>query len=161
SAVKVLAAHLVGNSDALARFQREARAIAPLQTPHIVRMLEVSQANAAVPYLAMELLEGKDLRAMIKERPLFDVAEGGPIVQQLAAGLDAAHAAGVVHRDLKPSNLFAATTPDGEVWKVLDFGVAKASDDATLTGVDVVGTPGYMAPEQARGEAIDRRADIY
>jgi eukaryotic-like serine/threonine-protein kinase len=160
-AVKVLASHLHGNDDALKRFQREARLISGLDVPNIVRMLEVSPASSVVPFIAMERLVGKDLGALIKEQPVRNVGDIVPIVRAVAAGLDAAHDAGVVHRDLKPANIYAATV-DGRIeWKILDFGVSKHTDEATLTGAQLVGTPGYMAPEQAKGDAIDRRVDIY
>jgi eukaryotic-like serine/threonine-protein kinase len=161
-AVKVLAANLLGDEHALRRFHREARVIASLDTPHIVRMVEVSPPGASLPFLAMERLTGRDLGDLIKERAVRDPGEVLAIVRAVAAGLDAAHEAGVIHRDLKPANLFAAETAGGVVWKILDFGVSKLSaGDATLTSGNVVGTPGYMAPEQARGDAVDRRADVY
>jgi serine/threonine-protein kinase len=162
AAVKVLAAHLIGNDDALRRFHREARAIASLDAPNIVRMLEVSPPSAALPYLAMERLEGNDLAWMLKQQPVREVSEVVRIVREVAAGLDAAHDAGVVHRDLKPANLFAARSAGAVTWKILDFGVSKLSGhDATATAGQLVGTPGYMAPEQARGDELDRRADVY
>lgn len=161
-AVKVLAFHLHDNEDALRRFHREARAIAGLDAPNVVRMIEVSPVGSVVPFLAMERLQGRDLGAMLKDRPTFPLAEVVPLVRSIADGLDAAHAAGVVHRDLKPPNVFAAEFGAGVVWKVLDFGVAKLSRaDATMTAGQIVGTPGYMAPEQARGGDLDGRADVY
>ena len=163
-AVKVLAAHLVHDDpEMLARFYREARAIGALDAPNIVRMVDVSAPDAAIPFLAMEKLDGNDLGVLIRERPRRELAEVVTIITAIAAaGLDAAHAAGVVHRDLKPANIFAAGTGDVIVWKVLDFGVSKLTGgDATLTLGQVVGTPGYMAPEQARGDKVDARADIY
>ena len=161
-AVKLLAAHLLDNEDAQRRFQREARAVAALDVPNVVRVLDVSPPGAEQPYIAMERLDGRDLSDLIKERPTRDVGEVVAIVRAVAAGLDAAHAAGIVHRDLKPANVFAATTASGVVWKVLDFGVSKLFDaDATQTHGNLVGTPGYMAPEQAKGIKVDRRADVY
>jgi serine/threonine-protein kinase len=161
-AVKVLAAHLLQDESAVRRFQREARAIAGLNAPNIVRMLEVSPVGASQPYIAMELLEGDDLAKLVERRPVRELAEVVEIVRAVAAGLDAAHAAGVVHRDLKPANIFAATSAASRVWKILDFGVSKIDAvDTTMTMGNVVGTPGYMAPEQARGDAIDHRVDIY
>jgi tRNA A-37 threonylcarbamoyl transferase component Bud32 len=162
-AVKVLASNLLDSEDALRRFFREAHAIANVDSPNIVRLVEVSPHAASLPYLAMERLVGRDLGEMIKEQPVRELGEVVEIVSAVAAGLDAAHAAGVVHRDLKPANVYAARTEMGVVWKVLDFGVAKVGGDAaTMTADHVVGTPGYMSPEQARGEpAIDRRADVY
>jgi hypothetical protein len=160
-AVKVLAANLLDNEDALRRFQREARAIQAIEAPNIVKMLEVSPPSAAQPFLAMERLHGRDLAEILKERSLREAGEVVEIVRSIAAGLEAAHAAGVVHRDLKPANVFAAETPGGLTWKVLDFGVAKVAGDATLTAGQLVGTPGYMAPEQARGEAVTAASDVY
>jgi serine/threonine-protein kinase len=136
--------------------------ISGLDVPNIVRMLDVSPPGAAIPYIAMERLDGKDLSALIKEQPVRDVSEVATIMRGIAAGLDAAHALGVVHRDLKPSNVFAARRGNGVVWKILDFGVSKLQGgEATLTASHLVGTPGYMAPEQAKGGDVDRRADIY
>ncbi|MDB4952497.1 MAG: serine/threonine protein kinase [Myxococcales bacterium] len=161
-AVKVLAAHLLGNQDALRRFHREARAIASLDAPNIVRMLDVSAPDARLPYLAMERLEGQDLAELIKQQPMREIGEVVRIVREVAAGLDAAHKAGVVHRDLKPANLFAVRDGASVIWKILDFGVSKLADgEATVTVGQIVGTPGYMAPEQARGALIDQRADVY
>jgi len=162
-AVKVLATHLLGDSAAQQRFQREAHAIGALDTPNIVKMLEVSSPDAVIPYIAMERLDGTDLAEMIKRQPVRELAEVATIVRAVATGLDAAHQAGVVHRDLKPANLFAARTPVGVVWKILDFGVSKLSTaDATATQGGLIGTPAYMAPEQARGDAnVDARADVY
>ncbi|HEX7702188.1 MAG TPA: serine/threonine-protein kinase, partial [Kofleriaceae bacterium] len=162
AAVKVLASHLLGNDEALRRFHREARAIASLDAPNIVRMLDVSAPDAALPYLAMERLDGRDLAWLLKKQPVRELAEVVRIVREVAAGLDAAHEAGVVHRDLKPANIFASKTEAGVTWKILDFGVSKlSSHDATVTAGQLVGTPGYMAPEQARGDEIDRRVDVY
>ncbi len=122
----------------------------------------MSPPGAALPYIAMERLAGQDLGELIKERPVRDAREVAAIVQAVAAGLDAAHDAGVVHRDLKPANLFRATGDGAVTWKILDFGVSKlAAAEATLTSGQLIGTPGYMAPEQARGDAVDRRADVY
>lgn len=161
-AVKVLAANLRDNEDALRRFQREARAIQGLSVPNIVRVIEVSEPSAAQPFIAMERLDGEDLGKLLKQRPTFTLAEAVAVLTAIATALDVAHAAGIVHRDLKPANIFAAASPGGVTWKLLDFGVAKLLDgDATMTSGGVVGTPGYMAPEQARGEPIDGRADIY
>jgi len=161
-AVKVLATHLLGDSAAQQRFQREAHAIGALDTPNIVKMLEVSAPDAVLPFIAMERLDGTDLADMIKQQPVRELSEVVAIVRAVATGLDAAHHAGVVHRDLKPANLFAARTPSGVVWKILDFGVSKLSTaDATATQGGLIGTPAYMAPEQARGSAVDHRADVY
>jgi serine/threonine protein kinase len=145
----------------LARFLREAKLGGALASPHVVQLLEASADDAALPFLAMELLQGATLAEVLRAEPklpAFDVLE---LVRQVGAGLDAAAAAGIVHRDLKPQNLFRvgelATT-----WKILDFGVATLAESAgTLTQGGIVGTPTYMAPEQAQGKRVDGRADLY
>ena len=111
----------------------------------------------------MERLEGSELAALLQDRRNLPLAEVISLVEQLAKGLEAARVAGIVHRDLKPHNVFCARQSDGtSVWKILDFGVSKLADhDGTLTRDQVIGTPAYMAPEQARGGDVDHRADVY
>ena len=161
-AVKLLAPHLRDNTDALRRFQREAHAIAALESPHIVCIVEISEIDAPVPYLVMERLVGADLNAVVKDEPIRPLAEVVEIVTQVSAGLDVAHAAGIVHRDLKLQNIFRVESDTTRTWKLLDFGVAKLTDSGgTLSQQQIVGTPGYMAPEQARGTSVDARTDVY
>jgi eukaryotic-like serine/threonine-protein kinase len=164
-AVKLLHPHLLSDPQAYERFAREARSAAALDSPHVVRVIEVSPDDAAMPYLAMELLEGNDLATILRERATLPVAEVVTLIRQIGAGLEAAHAAGIVHRDLKPQNVFAARTgpaDDDVTWKILDFGVSKlATGDGSLSIGHAVGTPSYMSPEQARGDAIDHRSDLY
>jgi len=161
-AIKLLAPHLAANLEARQRFQRELRAVEALVSPHIVQIIEVSPPDATLPYLVMERLDGIDLAAAIKDEPIRPLPEVVELVRQIAAGLDAAHAAGVVHRDLKPQNIFGVGVAGARTWKVLDFGIAKLIDSgATLTHNQVVGTPGYMSPEQARGDHVDARTDVY
>jgi serine/threonine-protein kinase len=119
-----------------------------------------------LPYIAMERLNGTDLGTYLRERGRLPIDEVCDMVRQVAAGLEAAHARQVVHRDLKPGNVFRTVIEDSlePIWKVLDFGVSKLSGglDATLTANELIGTPQYMAPEQARGERdLDARTDIY
>jgi serine/threonine-protein kinase len=142
------------------RFNRELQIAMQLDSPHIVKVLDVSQGSAAiVPYLAMERLRGVDLAARLRAQmrmPLNDVVS---MMKQVALGLEVAHKAGVVHRDLKPHNLFLH---DGQCWKILDFGVAKTFDtEGTLTRDAMVGTPQYMAPEQAMGSKVSHLSDVY
>jgi serine/threonine-protein kinase len=164
-AVKLLHPHLLSDPSAYERFAREARSAAALDSPHVVKVIDVSPDDAAMPYLAMELLEGNDLATILRERATLPVDEVVSLLRQLGAGLGAAHAAGIVHRDLKPQNVFAARTGPGDddvVWKILDFGVSKlAAGEGSLTIGHTVGTPSYMSPEQARGEAVDHRSDLY
>lgn len=165
-AIKIVADAGRADADRLARFEHEARAVAALSHPNVLAIFDVGRGDA--PFLVTELLEGETLRARIAGGPLAG-ADVMHIALQLLAGLAAAHARGIVHRDLKPENIFI--TSDGVV-KILDFGLAKriggaAGDDdqsatrpQTLGGM-VLGTLGYMAPEQARGRDADHRADIF
>jgi serine/threonine-protein kinase len=173
-AIKVLPASVAGDADRLARFQREAEVLAALNHPNIAGIYGLEKAPGLTA-LVMELVEGEDLSAHIARGPI-PLAEALPIAKQIAEALEAAHEQGIIHRDLKPANV--KVRADGTV-KVLDFGLAKAlvpggasaSADAmnspTLTSPAmtemgmILGTAGYMAPEQAKGKAVDRRADIW
>src|ERR1700688_5316004 len=142
------------------RFEREARAIAALNHPNVCTLYHIGPN-----YLVMEYIEGPTLAERIKEGPI-PLEEALGIAKQIADALEAAHEKNIVHRDLKPANV--KIRPDGSV-KVLDFGLAKSAERAELTsdsptmsvvGV-ILGTAGYMAPEQARGKPVDKRADIW
>jgi Tol biopolymer transport system component len=171
-AIKVLPEAVATNPERLARFDREAKTLATLNHPNIAQIYGVERSNGATA-LVMELVDGPTLGDRIAHGRL-PVDEALAIARQIAEALEAAHAAGVIHRDLKPANV--KVRDDGTV-KVLDFGLAKAIEpltDAadlsrsptittpamTIAGV-LVGTPAYMSPEQARGRAIDKRADIW
>jgi serine/threonine-protein kinase len=161
-AVKLLHPHLVQQPGAYQRFAREARAAASLDVPNVVKILGVSEEGALVPYLVMEKLDGSDLAAMLQARAQLDPADAVELIRQLADALAAAHGLGIVHRDLKPQNIFATQVDGRRVWKLLDFGVSKLADGGgTLTHGHVVGTPAYMSPEQARGQPVDHRSDLY
>src|SRR5262245_27501341 len=166
-AIKLLPTHLSDSPAALARFEREAKAVAALSHPNILAIFDFGTA-AGVPYAVTELLEGETLRSKLNA-PL-PVRKTVDYAAQLARGLAAAHDKGIVHRDVKPENVFV--TNDGRV-KILDFGVARqlsafVGGDMTASPTierytdpgTVLGTVGYMAPEQVRGEAGDHRADI-
>jgi serine/threonine-protein kinase len=154
--------HLLVDSEQVARFVREARVVASIESDHVVRVLEVASESSPVPFLAMERLFGRDLADVMRSAPLtaFEVVS---LVADVASGIAAAHAAGIVHRDLKPQNVFRVEGPGrAPAWKVLDFGLSKLTEQtSSLTRGQVVGTPAYMAPEQARGADVDARADVY
>jgi eukaryotic-like serine/threonine-protein kinase len=163
-AVKVLPRGAGYDPDRLRRFEQEARAVGRLNHPHVLAVYDAGQQDGA-PFIVCELLEGHTLRERLKDGPL-PASRAADLTAQAARGLAAAHAQGIVHRDLKPENLFV--TRDGRV-KVLDFGLAKVGPAAgygappsarTASGV-LLGTLGYMAPEQARGETADHRSDIF
>ena len=161
AAVKLLRRELLTDPTQVARFLREAKATSALDSPHVVKILEASSEDAELPYLAMEHLQGTTLAEILREDPKLAPVDVLQLVRQVGSAIDAAAVIGVVHRDLKPQNLYRI----GElatVWKVLDFGVASLSEDTgTLTQGGVVGTPSYMAPEQAQGRRVDARADVY
>jgi eukaryotic-like serine/threonine-protein kinase len=161
-ALKTLASAARGDGHAVERFQQEARITASLDHPNIVRVFDVGMSNGR-PYLVSELLDGETLRAPIGRGPLAP-ADARRIATALTSGLVAAHARGLVHRDLKPENVFL--TRSGTA-KILDFGIAKLAQNpalprglATLTGV-VLGTAGYLAPEQVKGDPVDARTDLF
>jgi serine/threonine-protein kinase len=161
-AMKLLAPHLLGNADARERFLRESAIVSKIRSAHICHVVAVAPPDALLPYIVMERLDGQDLGQLLKKTPVFPAAEVEKVITQIAAGLDAAHRAGVIHRDLKPSNIFAIGAGEGRTWKLLDFGASKWRDgDGTLTHGQIVGTPTYMAPEQAQGHVIDSRSDVY
>jgi eukaryotic-like serine/threonine-protein kinase len=163
AAVKLLTAKATDSAHLTARFHRELTVAAALDSPHIVRVFELSKPDAEVPYLAMERLYGRDLAAVLRAVGKLVPDDLLTMIDHVARGLEVAHAANVVHRDLKPHNVFRSETPDRPpVWKILDFGVSKViGGEGTLTGEGIVGTPQYMAPEQAAGKTIGRAADVY
>jgi eukaryotic-like serine/threonine-protein kinase len=158
-AVKLLPAALAeGDPRHVARFKREARAAASLAHPGVVAIYDTGE-DEATRFIVMECVSGRSLSEVLREDAPLEPARAARIAAQVARALGAAHAAGIVHRDIKPGNVMVGA--DGAV-KVLDFGIARALDGATLTqGTAILGTAGYIAPEQALGERADERADIY
>jgi eukaryotic-like serine/threonine-protein kinase len=150
------------------RFELEARAIAQLHSPNVVRILDYD-VHEGMPFIAMEFLQGEDLAARLERVGKLDPATTYRIISQVARGLSKAHEAGIVHRDLKPENIFLTEEDDSEVAKLLDFGIAKLAAFALSEGFadhtqagSLLGTPAYMSPEQARGLAdIDHRSDLW
>lgn len=164
AAVKVIHFAVLGNPLCRQRFLREGEIGADLNVPNVVRVFGVGQLTPEVPYIAMELLVGEDLRKMLRRDRQLRLSQCVDLCAQAAAGIDAAHRAGIVHRDVKPQNLFFHRDPSqlNAIWKVLDFGVSTLTNaSGTLTQGTVVGTPAYMAPEQARAEEVDHRCDVY
>ena len=169
-AIKILPDNFAADSERLARFEREARVLASLNHPHIAGIYGIHE-QSGVRFLSMELVPGEDLSALVDRGPL-PVARVLTIAREIAEALEAAHEIGIVHRDLKPANV--KLTVDGKA-KVLDFGLAKAYDPATASDPDrlqtltsagtvaglIIGTAAYMSPEQASGQPIDRRCDIW
>jgi len=145
----------------IARFEREGRLLATLSHPAIVRVIAFGQLDEGEPYVAMEWLDGEDVAQRQRREPLL-LRDALEVAAQIADALQAAHDAGIVHRDVKPSNIFLLRGTNEIRAKLVDFGVAAAEDTKlTQTGA-IIGTPSYMAPEQAEGEAaVDARADIY
>lgn len=157
-ALKRLADNLARDEEVRPRFLREARLAARLAHPNVVRVFDVGEDDGR-PFIAMEYVEGETLAELVGRRGRLPAAEVARLGVQMCAGLAAAHAAGLVHRDVKPQNLILST--DG-VLKLGDFGIALGHDGTKLTlAGTVLGTAGYLAPEQARGEPVTAAADIY
>ena len=166
-AVKILSASLSSDRERLHRFEQEARAAAALNHPNILAVYDIGTQDGS-PYIVSELLEGESLRERLRSGPL-SLRKAIDYALQIARGLAAAHDKGIVHRDLKPENIFI--TRDGRV-KLLDFGLAKLTQAAPTFGDSetrtiqsdagtVVGTVGYMSPEQVRGNPADARSDLF
>ena len=168
-AIKILKPEIGREEEAVARFLREARTAARLQSEHIAKVFDVGTHTNGMPYMVMEFLTGRDLQAVVNTRgPLPGIDAVDYILQTLEAVAEA-HSLGVVHRDLKPSNLFLASRADGSSHiKVLDFGISKGRgldglEDPALTSTrQLIGSPGYMSPEQIRNaKSVDGRTDIW
>ena len=168
-AIKVLLPHLIAHDQIRARFEREAAAAMRIRHPNCIRVFEYGVEHGTA-FLVMELLEGHDLFAELAARGRISEERAVRIVIQIAGALGAAHAEGIVHRDLKPENVMLAVDAAGDRVKLLDFGIAKqierpidldeGADVITVVG-SLIGTPGYMAPEQCQGAAVTALTDIY
>ncbi len=166
-AVKVL--RPADGAENLTRFRQEGIAACRVAHPNAIDVLDFGVSSSGIPYLVMELLQGRTLRSLLRETLVLPVARCAAIVGPVCAALEAAHAAGIVHRDIKPDNIFLHETLAGEVVKVVDFGIAKlmtdlqradGGEELTQRGT-LVGTPAWMAPERLVGSAYDERSDIY
>ncbi|HET9554088.1 MAG TPA: protein kinase [Anaeromyxobacteraceae bacterium] len=166
-ALKLLRGDFARDPGAVARFRAEAQIVSRLSHPHTIAVFDFGELEGAAGfYLAMEYVPGQDLSALLRREGTLGEVRAVEIAQQILGSLAEAHDAGIVHRDVKPGNVMLMTTRSGEDFaKVLDFGIAKLRDD--LAGVSttsvgaIVGTPSYLSPEQARGELIDARSDLY
>jgi serine/threonine protein kinase len=157
-AVKVLASEVAANATARKRFLREAQAAAAVSHPHVVEIHSVGDGE--VPHLVMECVDGRSLARRIGESGALEVCEILRIGSQIAAGLASAHKQGLIHRDIKPDNILLENHI--ERVKITDFGLARAIDDLSVTCTgEIAGTPQYMSPEQAVGEAVDQRSDLF
>ncbi len=158
-AVKVLSPHLASSGAARKRFAREAQATAAVVHPHVMAIHSVN-ATAKLPYLVMPYVACESLQQRLNRHGPLDVKDVLRIGLQAAHGLAAAHAQGIVHRDVKPANILLETNVDRVL--LTDFGLARAVDDATLTRTGIIaGTPQFMSPEQANGDAVDHRSDLF
>jgi serine/threonine protein kinase len=166
-AMKVLRSEVAATSEALARFQREAKVTSALQHPNIVQVIDFSTIEGGSPYLVMEFLDGPELDQVMKRAGPLPMPKIVSYVKQIASGLTAAHEHGVVHRDLKPQNIFVLKVKghDQDLIKIVDFGISKINAvTATITSAStVMGTAQYMSPEQARGriDEIDAKSDQF
>jgi serine/threonine protein kinase len=164
AAVKVLHRLTGRDSEAALRFVSEAQAVNQIRHRHIVDVFSFGKLTDGRHFYVMDLLEGESLDRTLRRVGRFDLGTALQILRPIASALDVAHAAGIVHRDLKPQNIFLAWESSGEVVpKLLDFGVAKLLGDSAVKTVSgtPIGTPMYMSPEQARGDKVDTRADLY
>ncbi len=165
-AAKFLTREMSGSAEALARFRQEALVTSSLGNPHIVEVLDFNHTADGTPYIIMELLQGEDLLELLRREQRLPLLRVAGILRQAAAALQAAHAQGIVHRDLKPANIFLCQHDEQDDYvKLLDFGISKVlGSSSAMTGTrELLGSPSYMSPEQARvrsGE-VDQTADVF
>ena len=170
-ALKVISQELMTDESFVKRFKHEAVITRRLQHPNAVRVDDIDEAEDGRPFIVMEYIEGRSLKKLIQEEGPMPAPRVCFIIKQVCRALEAAHQLGMIHRDIKPDNIALIDAPEGEVAKVLDFGIAKVKEargadaNMTMTGAGVViGTPQYMSPEQAmgkRGDDLDGRSDLY
>jgi len=162
AAVKLLSRSSLANTELVNRFYRELEIASELKTEHVVKVLQVSDDDAPVPFLVMELLSGETLSDRLRRVGRLTLSDSVTLVTQMCDAASSAHGSGIIHRDLKPRNVFHHIALDGRpIWKVLDFGVSKLVGSQTITRGEVLGTPNYMSPEQAMGKDVESSADIF
>jgi serine/threonine-protein kinase len=167
-ALKLLKRNLAADPEMWARFQREAELVSQLESQHIVRVFDFGRTSTGMPFLAMEFVQGTTLDVLVHNEGPLPPERAAELICQVCEGLNEAHGVGIVHRDLKPPNIIIGKRRDGaEIAKILDFGIAREADahqkaGGALTQMGmVVGTPAYLAPEQALADPLDARTDIY
>jgi eukaryotic-like serine/threonine-protein kinase len=164
SAIKLIRPSIEGDPRVVARFTREARTASQIRHPNVATVFDFGDADDGMVFLVMEYVEGDTLAELCRREPLTPHRTTA-IVWQIASALAAAHERGIVHRDLKPENVMITRTPDGsDIVKLVDFGIAKnpASTDQKITATGaIMGSAAYMSPEQANGELLDARSDVY
>jgi serine/threonine protein kinase len=163
-AIKVLHPELARDPDVVARFQREAESASSIGHPNVIDVYDVHRTPDGVPYIVGEFLEGQEFGGELQNGGRIDIPKAVHVTRQVCRALTAAHRKGIVHRDMKPENVFLVDHDGALSVKVIDFGISTAGqagkNNLTKTGM-IMGTPSYMAPEQARGDKVDHRADIY
>lgn len=163
-AVKTLHPEYARHEEVLARFSREAEASATIKSANVMQVFDVDETPDGRPFMVGEFLEGRELADYLVDVKKLRVPAAIRIVRQICAGLTAAHALGIVHRDMKPENVYLTGNLDAPVAKIIDFGISKAADatgsNLTKTGM-IMGTPAFMAPEQARGDKVTHLCDVY
>ena len=163
-AIKVLHAEMARDPDVVARFQREAESASSIDHPNVVDVYDVHKTPDGIPYIVGEFLEGKEFGDQLAQQGKVEITTAVHVARQVCRALAAAHKKGIVHRDMKPENVFLVQHDGAVTVKVIDFGISKAAEagktNLTKTGM-IMGTPAYMSPEQARGDKVDARADIY
>ncbi|WP_058867925.1 serine/threonine-protein kinase [Chloracidobacterium thermophilum] len=167
-AIKVLHPSLVSDATSVARFQREAQAMARIRHSNAIAVTDFGVTEDQINYIVMELFEGESLRKVLEREKKLPYATAIAIARQVCGALEAAHRSGVIHRDIKPENIFLSPQPDGSYFvKVIDFGIAKIVTDTSKGGPPltrqgmIIGSPHYLSPEQCTGQELDARSDIY
>ncbi|MFQ3590329.1 MAG: protein kinase [Chloracidobacterium sp.] len=167
-AIKVLHPSLVSDATSVARFQREAQAMARIRHSNAIAVSDFGVTEDQINYIVMELFEGESLRKVLEREKKLPYTTAIAIARQVCGALEAAHRSGVIHRDIKPENIFVAPQPDGAyLVKVIDFGIAKIVADTSKGGPPltrqgmIIGSPHYLSPEQCTGQELDARSDIY
>ena len=159
-AIKLLSPHLIDDDKHRARFVREARAMAKVNSPHVIRVHDAGEENEW-PFIAMELLDGGDLSQAQAEHGTFELPVALRLFSEIATGIRAAHDAGLVHRDIKPSNVLLRNEASGPTAVVCDFGISRILESSSTVTSGVLGTPSYMAPERFHGADASKSSDVY